>query len=295
MSWFDNVTDYSNATANVQCEDPQADIFWTCVTICSFVFGFPGAAAILLDMFEKGRKGMPFSPNVVFMLNLTVMDILFLILRQSEWFYDFYEHNLVAVAFNSFLYSFNVCGRPLFITCICLDCYLAVVHPLTYRERKSLTPRILMAVGVWTATSAYGFYFAMLQKGDSEPIPILFYILTLPVIGFCDVSILWTLMRSSPARGNIHPSKKKALQITIHNLIIGLFSYLPSIIGWFLSEITTCLDLTPLLSCAVFGNTLSINLHLNNMGKLDWLKFWKQKWTTFLTFLFSLSDIFPAV
>lgn len=277
MSWFNNITDYSNATANVQCEDLQDDIFWTCVTIGSFVFGFPGAAAILLDMFEKGRKGMPFSPNDVFMLNLTVMDGLFLILRQSKLFYDLHNHNLVVEAFNSFFYSFNVCGRPLFITCICLDCYLAVVHPLTYRTRKSLTPRILMAVGVWTATAAYGCYFALRQKDDFKPILILFYILTLPVIGFCDISILLTLRRSSPAGGNIHPQKKKALQITIHNLVICLFSYLPPIIGWFVSQITTCLDLTPVVSSTVFGNALSVNLHLNNMGKLDWLKFWKQK------------------
>lgn len=118
-------------------------------------------------------------------------------------------------------------------------------------------------------------------------IPILFLTLTLPVIVFCDLSILWTLKRCGPGGRNVDPQKKRALQIIINNFVITLISYLSIIITWLLFQFMnldennfTCLVVTPVMCIIVVGNTVSIILHVNNLGKLDWLKDCQQKWTS---------------
>ena len=44
--------------------------------------------------------------------------------------------------------------------------------------------------------------------------------------GFYDFSILWTLKRSNPRGEEVHPQKKKAIQIIINSLVITSMSYL---------------------------------------------------------------------
>lgn len=111
MSWFSNSTDYHNATADVtlRCQDQEGDvIFWTCTAVLSFVFGFPGAVTILFELFQKGRKGIPFSPMDVFVLNITVMDGIYLLFLHPDLYNYIYWQNTVFEMFFSFLYSFNL-------------------------------------------------------------------------------------------------------------------------------------------------------------------------------------------
>ncbi len=288
MPRLSNMTDYSNATGDISldCEDHQEIIiFWICSIVVLFVLGFPGVVTLLLHMFQKERKGTPFTPHDVFMLNLTVMDGLYLLSLLPELYNYLHWNNAGFDVFIRFLFSFHLCGRPLFLVCISLDCYLAVVHPVTYWARKSLTPRILIAVGVWTVTAASGYYFTTTDAHVLiDRAPAFSFSLTLPVIGFCDFSILWTLKRSNPGGGDVHPQKKKALQIIINNLIIIIISYFPPIVTLLVSQFLSldeatifCLVVVPVMYITVLGNAVSPILHLNNLGKLDWLKCWKQK------------------
>lgn len=288
MSRLINITDYFNATAGISlhCEEHhEGVVFWICTSAVFFVLGFPGAVAVLLDMFQKGRKGTPFTPHDVFLSNLTVMDGLHLFYFQLEVHNYLHGGHAAYEACISLLLSFQLCGRPLFLTCICLDCYLAVLHPVTYRARKSLTPRILIAVGIWTVTIASGCYIITILDGIlNDPCIIFFFSLTLLVAGFCDFSILWTLKRSNHGGGDVHPQKKKAQQIIINNLIITFVSYLPPVVTLLVSQflsldqsISICLVMTPVMCITLVGNAVSPILHLNNLGKLDWLKGWRQK------------------
>lgn len=288
MSCLINNTDYSNGTTHIswegECEHhPESFVIWTWTVIISFVFGFPGVAVVLLNMFQKRRKGTPFAPIDIFMLNLAVMDGVYLLFLQSELFLDSQRNDYLYMFFFTFIHAFTMCGRPLFITCICLECYLAVVHPVRYRARKSLTPRFLVAVGVWTVTVAFGFYFAIKNINVWDFIPILFLILTLPVIAFCDFSTLWTLKRSGPG-GKNNPLKMRALRIIINNFIITIVTYFPVTITWLLFQCMNvdvntfgCAVLMPILCITVAGHAVSIMLQVNNLGKLDWIKGCLQK------------------
>lgn len=292
MSCLINNTGYSNGTTYIPPESecqcyPVATTIWTYAVIICFVIGFPGAVVVLLEMFQKRRKGTPFAPTDIYTLNLTVMDVLYLLLLQPDIFIGPNWRGTWYAAFLSFMHTFNMCGRPLFITCISLECYLAVVHPAIYRTRKSLTPRCLMAVGVWTMTVGFGFYFAIRDINVSDFIPILLLIFTLSVIVFCDFSTLWTLKRPGPGGRNSNPLKTRALRIIINNFIVTLITYLPVTITWVLfqcmnwDELTfSCKVMIPATCFNVAGNTVSIMLQVNNLGKLDSMKNCMQKFTS---------------
>lgn len=279
MSSLLNIT---NATAPLsRCsEHPEGLIVWSCAVVVSTVFAIPGTFVVLLDIFQKGRKGTSLTPNDVFMANLCLLDALICVFFTP--YFAFLTNN-VDFRFEQFIYfisSLNVCGRPLFITCISLDCYLAVVHPVTYRVRKSLTPRILMAAGVWIVTLVFGILFVVKPKARmTEFVPLSFFAFTLPVVGFCDFCVLWTLKRSKLGGKEIHPQKKKAANIIFNHILITFLSYLPPSIavmmGFFSSldkNILYCLVLFPAITITLIGNTVSLILHLISLGKLDWLK-----------------------
>lgn len=279
------MSDYSNATADFFLQCKEGVIVWTSVIVATFVLGSNGIFFIVLDMIQKHRKGIPFSPNDVFISNLVVTDGIYLFCLLPKFYNYLFGHHVAFQAFFTILFSFNFCGRPLFMACICLDFYIAVVHPVTYQVRKSLTPRVLMAVGVWTVTVAHGCYFATRNIDVLMDLnPILFFALTLPIILFCDFCILWTLMSSNAGGRKVDSRKRKALQLIINNLIITFICYIPPIIAVSVSKFLSldeiairCLVVIPLLSFIAVGNTASAILHLKNLGKLDWLKCWMQK------------------
>jgi hypothetical protein len=53
--------------------------FWAFFTILVFLLGFPLSIWVLWDLVDKHyRGGQPWTPNTVFTLNVTVMDLVFL-------------------------------------------------------------------------------------------------------------------------------------------------------------------------------------------------------------------------
>lgn len=79
----------------------------------------------------------------------------------------------------NFINALSSTGRPLFMTCMCLDCFQAVVHPITYHLRKGLTYRVLMSVGVWAITVANGTALLLDPSLFSSPVIIVPYIISI--------------------------------------------------------------------------------------------------------------------
>lgn len=282
MSLFTKIRNQTNTTENLNllCDEFLVGvIFWMCTSVVCLVFGFPGALAVLWDMLQRGRKRNQITPYDVFLINVTIIDGFFLFFNSLEMCNYKFWHNKEFEAFVDLMYSLNTCGRPLLITCICVDCYFAVVHPVVYRANKSLTPRVLTSIAVLTVTLVFEYSFSSQFKSLEKFHVVSVIPLTLPVITFCDASILWNLKRSNPAGGSIHPKKMRAMHIIINNIVLTSTSYLPPVIGALVSMCLKldslshiCLVLTPVLCSMLVGNTVSPFLYLSNMGKLDWLK-----------------------
>lgn len=163
------------------------------------------------------------------------------------------------------------------MTCICLDCYLAVVHPITYRVRKGLTSRVLMSAAVWVVTVMHSVWYIVIDYHDSSILNILAYVITIPVIVVCDVFIFRALKRPDPAGRDIHPQKQKALQIITNSLIMALLSYLLPVLVYISGKLApielnvfVCSVLFPSYICPTMGSAIMPILYLSNLGKLNW-------------------------
>lgn len=253
---------------------------WIYTLLCSFLIAFPGAAVVLLDMFDKIRKRTPLTPSDIFTLNIIIMDAIYLLLLQPQLYVSVHQENRALHAFVNFLHSFNWCGRPLFLTCVCLECYVAVIHPVAYRARKGSTSRFLIIVSNWVVTLMYGFYLAWTQLNTCNLTPVAILIVTLPVIVFCDISILSALKKSGPTGRSADPHKRRAQQVISSSCIITVISYLPPIISWSMFQLQPfkehkfdpCDISVPSLCISTAGNAVSVVLHVVNTGKLDRLK-----------------------
>lgn len=265
------------------CEGRTAGlIVWTVFTFLFSLLGCPACLAVLWELFQRHKAGTPFTPNDVFMLNLTCMDWVFLafipygccnfIFWHLEWFQKATD----------FVCSLNLAGRPLITACICLDCYFAVVHPVMYRARKSLTPRLLMCAGVWMVTFIQGSLATIIDEFYHSPWAMAVYVVALPIITTCNVFILCALrtpMKSKfPGKTEVHPKKKKAMQVITNSLVMTFVAYVPPVLGYMFGGIFTeneeeyeCFVAVPILIAPAAGSAIMPLLYLGNLGKLGGL------------------------
>lgn len=253
---------------------------WAFCTLVCFTFGFPASIAILLEMFKIRKRGTPITPNDFFILNLSIMDAVFLVFIPPGLLNYFIMKRGDFEAFWTGIYAFNQTGRPLLMACICLDCYFAVVHPIAYHKRKSLTPRIAMAGIVWTLTAASGILYFFSFKSYFSIIPYVPFIISIVIIGICDSFILHALIKSFPGRANIHPQKQRSIQILINSLVMTVISYFPPVILFVVGnsmttsfKIFTCKIGILITITSTLGSSVMPILYLNNIGKLDRFRF----------------------
>lgn len=178
--------------------------------------------------------------------------------------------------FISFLYALNLAGRPLLTACICLDCYMAVFHPIAYSTKKSLTPRVLMAAAVWTATMVQGSMSIVDQEINHSVRATFASLIALPIIVICDASILWTLKKSYRSGGHLHPRKKKALQIITNSMVMTITSYIPPVLVYVFGHLIfrddndyECVITIPVLIIPTAGSAIMPLLYLGNLGRLN--------------------------
>ncbi|XP_028286210.1 proteinase-activated receptor 3-like [Parambassis ranga] len=258
------------------CGDMLAGLLvWASFSALFSLLGCPACVAVLWELFQRHKVGTSISPNDIFMLNLTIMDLLFLcfvpfgLCNFLLWNIETFE------MLTNFLYALNLAGRPLLTACICLDCYLAVVHPVTYHSNRSLTPRLLMAAAVWTATLMQGAFSAVVDELNHSAWAMLVYVIALPVIIICDASILWTLKKSYRGGGDLHPKKKKALQIIANSMVMTVISYVPPVLVYVFGHLIISDDKTyecylaiPTLITPTAGSAIMPLLFLGNLGRL---------------------------
>ncbi|KAI5624117.1 hydroxycarboxylic acid receptor 2-like [Silurus asotus] len=263
---------------------PTAPAIWTAVSLICFLLGFPASLLVLHEILQRQRQR---SSSDVFMVALSVLDLIFTaqipisVCNFMLWHIEDLE------VFTDFLYSLNLLGRPLFMACICWDCYVAVVYPIVYKTsqtlvvvKKAITVVILLAVGVcasalrvttWLITTAFTVFLLTV---------------VLAVIAFCDFSIIQALKKTDPSENyNIHPRKKQALHTISNSLIMTFVVYLPPVVIFSFRKLFPLTETE--LYCRLDFLGFCFNtarcvimplLHLGTVGKLDILKnFWKKR------------------
>ncbi|KAG9276174.1 P2Y purinoceptor 3-like [Astyanax mexicanus] len=272
----------------VRCiRQPMGPLFWSGFCAICMLLGVPASLLVLWELLQRRRRRV-FSD--IFMLNLSCIDLTFtvmLILIVNNYMV---MHITQLSDLTSFLHSFPLCGRPLFMACVCGDCYFAVVYPIQYKTCKNGAKiRKLACLTVWLLIFVFGLILCTDNAFNSSLVSVPL-VGALPIITFCDISILRALRKPAPTGNvNIHPQKKRALHTIINSFTMTFTAYLPPLIFFSFS------DLLPLTKTQFFctltfyglcfctaGCVVMPVLYLDTLGKMHCCKKFLRKGCIFL-------------
>ncbi|XP_056301820.1 P2Y purinoceptor 8-like [Danio aesculapii] len=171
-----------------------------CLCAISFIFGFPAHSYVLWLIVTGAERSVA---SAFFNINLSVCEIcsslafLFSLIKHI-WF----SHLTTVFGFSQFFIGLGVTGRPLFQCLICVERYLAVVHPVTFLKYKPLRYRLICCAVAWIIVLGFcmcGMY-GLLEEDRyfySWFLSIQF-LLFLSLQLFCLVAVLRALKQSGP-------------------------------------------------------------------------------------------------
>ncbi|XP_029026491.1 P2Y purinoceptor 1-like [Betta splendens] len=204
-------------------EAPYAFVFYFAVKVFNLVLGTP---CNVLVMWHINSKKSDASTSDIFIFNLAVLDAYFCLMTPVELLNRVQMDDYRIWYFARFAYGIKDVA-PLFLMCICLDRYVAVVHPMLFTGIRDNKIRIGISVVVWALILAHGLVksvFGVMSVNEvfSSVIMIAFIVMV-----FCNLSVIWVLRRSVAGKEEMHPVKKKALKMVLIILAIIVASYLP--------------------------------------------------------------------
>ncbi|XP_067229256.1 G-protein coupled receptor 4 [Chanodichthys erythropterus] len=206
-------------------EAPHWFIFYFGVKVLNLVAGVPLNALVMWQILRKKSEG---STSNIFIFNLSVLDAYFGLMTPVDlanrlYFSD--DHIWYSVRFAYGLKDVT----PLFLTCICLDRYVAVVHPILFTGIRDNRIRISISIVVWGLILAYSLtkcFLGVLSVNEvfSGVILAAFFVMV-----FCNLSIIWVLRKSVAGKEVMNPVKKRAFKMVTIVLAIIVVNYLPPV------------------------------------------------------------------
>ncbi|XP_056114206.1 G-protein coupled receptor 35-like [Rhinichthys klamathensis goyatoka] len=244
-----------------------------CVSSISFLFGLPTHSYVLWLIITEA-SGVA---SVFLKLNFSLCEIgvclksLFILL--SIQFSCFKTLSLI-------LQGLFITGRPLFQCLICVERYLAVVHPVTFLKYKPLRYRVICSTTVWIITCGSCLFCWLILKSLITRLYTWFFslqfLLFLSIQLFCLVAVLRALKQSGPGeRGRTKEEKnsikRKAFQLILISTVSLAVIYVPFIMSGFTAIFTQqhfpALWATSVF-CYILGGFIQPVLFLNHVGKL---------------------------
>ncbi|XP_029372297.1 proteinase-activated receptor 3 [Echeneis naucrates] len=209
-----------------QCKDMPAVLIW--YLALQFINMFLGIPANLMVLWLIHKNRGDSSTSDIFILHLAVLDVLFCLIPPLE---------LVSIVFLNtsstwyvlrFFYGMKD-SSPLFLSCICLDRYVAVVHPITFTKLKDRYHRSVLALVMWLITLGYAAAKCVGNIINFEKVFTAMILAAFAFMVFCNIAILWALQHSGSSRDEMHPVKKRAFKMVLIILAIIVFNYFPPV------------------------------------------------------------------
>ncbi|XP_059906568.1 proteinase-activated receptor 2-like [Gadus macrocephalus] len=233
-------------------KSPLTTVFLPIVYIIVFVVGLPAnSLALWVFLFRTKKK----NPSSIFMANLALCDLLFVIWIPLKIAYHFNGNNWIygeglCKVLVGFFYANMYCSTA-FITCISIQRYWGVVQPLSWQRKDntvSVAVSVLIWLAVWVLTTPLFLYDQTVRVINMDIVTChdvtlrsqrelaAGYFLTMGILGFvvpaavCLVAYVLMLkaLRSSMTDEAIAKKRRKAVALIITVLVMFLVCFSPS-------------------------------------------------------------------
>ncbi|XP_058474034.1 proteinase-activated receptor 3-like [Solea solea] len=211
-------------TVYEQCKHMPAVLIWyLCFQFINMFLGIPANLTVLW-LIHKNKDS---SSSDIFIFQLAILDMLFCLIPPLEL------ANLVFLNTSSIRYILRFFYglkdfSPLFLSCISLDRYVAVVHPIFFlTQLKGRHHRTVVAIVVWLIILACTAAYCVDKIPNFIKVFRAMISITFVFMVFCNIAILWVLRQSVPGTDEMHPVKKRAFKMVLIILAITVFHYLP--------------------------------------------------------------------
>ncbi|XP_062845258.1 proteinase-activated receptor 2-like [Trichomycterus rosablanca] len=202
---------------------PHMILFYLCLQFTNTFMGIP-ANLMVLWLIRHNRKDS--SSSDIFIVHLAVLDTFFSLSPPLELASLMWLNSSSTWSVLRFFYGIKD-TTPLFLSCICLDRYMAVLHPIVFSNLKDKPHRPVCAGVTWLITLVYSVLKSVGTIPDFDKVFIVMVLAAFAFMVFCNISILWALMISGPGRDDMHPVKKRAFKMVLIIQAIIVFNYLP--------------------------------------------------------------------
>ncbi|XP_056114209.1 G-protein coupled receptor 35-like [Rhinichthys klamathensis goyatoka] len=269
----------NNSTVNFTTEASAISRLDVCVYLINVLFGFPTHSYVIWLIITGTGNGVA---SEFFLLKLSVCEIgicLYSLLVVISFFTGLSRPTILAC----FLIGLFITGRPLFQCLMCVERYLAVVHPVTFLKYKPLRYRVICCTAAWIIILGSCLVCMFTTSQVNFYIYIYFYfiqfLLFLSVQLFCLVAVLRALKQSGPGergreREEENPMKRRAFHVILITTVTMSTTYIPLIFAGF-SFVLTQLFIVGLFSfgllCFILAGFVQPVLYLHRTGKLSCL------------------------
>nr|XP_019949790.1 PREDICTED: G-protein coupled receptor 183-like [Paralichthys olivaceus] len=210
------------------CDHQVEGILFDLTLQCINVFiGIP-ANLLVLAVLIRNRKEP--STSDMFLGCLAFMDFYFSTMPPLNFINLYHWQSKGVWSAIKFSYGVKDTSGPLFLSCICLDRFVAVLFPIQFGQLKHIKYRLSLSVLVLCLTFAYSAAKTVGGLPNFEKVFTGEILATFTWMVVCNVSILWALKRSrSAGKDEMHPMKRKAFKMVLSILCIIVFNYLPPV------------------------------------------------------------------
>ncbi|XP_056587668.1 chemokine XC receptor 1-like [Triplophysa dalaica] len=195
------------------------------------LFGLPTHSLIIWLIVTGTGSGIA---SDFFILNLSVCEIGICLNSVLAFFYALRFSNFSGLMY--FLSGLGITGRPVFQCLMCVERYLAVIHPVTFLKYKPLRYRLICSSAAWfiTLVSCSCCMFSTISLKHAFFVG--FYSVQFPVFLsiqlFCCLAVLRALKQSGPGergreREEENHRKRRAFNIIFITTVNFIVIYLP--------------------------------------------------------------------
>ncbi|KAG7260882.1 hypothetical protein CRUP_000761 [Coryphaenoides rupestris] len=230
-----NATGHPNATGRPNamvfspfegCELMAEGILFDLAVQCiNLIMGIP-ANMLVIAILLRNRKDP--STSDIFLGCLAFLDIYFGAMVPLSFLNLYLWRSKSVWSALKFAYGIKDTSGPLFLSCICLDRFVAVLFPLAFGRLKNPRYRVGLSVLVLGLTFAYAAAKTVGGLHDFEKVFTGEILAVFAWMTVCNVAILLALKRSRGAgKDEMHPMKKKAFKMVLAILALTVCNYLP--------------------------------------------------------------------